>query len=810
MLPYIFLAKKLYNKAKSSPAGGIGNRFQTASAATTPGPTPYLGLAARLSQAWINKWTVLLLLVLARMVIATISLHNDINDAKVKALSACSEVENVGSTLASMPHYLAGGVNELTASGVDRAVAGLHDMLLLSVTGAEEVVVFGINLLTSTYMCLITLAVGGSLHVAIDLVEDVSGFLNSTVKELGSEFANGVEDFENAMAKAFAVLVKLGAPVTPLDLNGTIDKLEGLQLPSGLYTDLTSLNNSIPDFKQAQNLTDNAIRLPFEEVKKLMNQSMGTFQFNRSLLHVPKKESLSFCSDNNEIENFFKDLIVVTDTAKQIAIIVLCILAILACVPMAYREYRSYNIQRKRSQLISANSYDNMDVVYIVQRPYTSTAGMKLASKVSSTKRQTLIRWVIAYITTVPALFVLSLGIAGLFSCLCQYIMLRSLEKEVPHLVNEVVGFEEKVIGALTNSSNLWANTTNTAILNLNNDLNHDLFGWVNTSTTALNSTLNLFVDETTKVLNETFGGTVLYQPITGVFDCLIELKIAGIQKALTWVHDNAHISFPLLPNDTFSAGAQSAVGNSTGGASNLLANAQSSAGDSITSAVASFTQRLRDGILTEVKISLVIIGIWVIILLMALSRVAFLWFDKDDDTPTSNTNDGYNGGDDGGDKGAIQMNTLPPSFNPFADPSSSHFPEKSPVFSTGYCLPPPTSPTRSRFTQAAPIASTLHKSPSSSSDGSTAVDDIDAGHFEQVNTYRGVPYTLTPLAMPMPVAQENMGVVPKRSGDFVQPRIARTSSYGEVRGFGFEDRELPRGLMVGRGDERASGFRLE
>jgi hypothetical protein len=36
--------------------------------------------------------------------------------------------------------------------------------------------------------------------------------------------------------------------------------------------------------------------------------------------------------------------------------------------------------------------------------------------------------------------------------------------------------------------------------------------------------------------LNDTFGGTVLYDPIKEVLNCLIGLKIASFQSVLTWV----------------------------------------------------------------------------------------------------------------------------------------------------------------------------------------------------------------------------------------------------------------------------------
>src|SRR5215831_3854077 len=74
--------------------------------------TPYLGLRARLSQIWINRWTVLLLLVLVRTLIAIANIDNNIDSARRQALSACSGVEAAGSAMASMPHYMSQGVNE--------------------------------------------------------------------------------------------------------------------------------------------------------------------------------------------------------------------------------------------------------------------------------------------------------------------------------------------------------------------------------------------------------------------------------------------------------------------------------------------------------------------------------------------------------------------------------------------------------------------------------------------------------------------------------------------------------------------------
>ncbi|SLM34665.1 plasma membrane fusion protein prm1 [Lasallia pustulata] len=604
---------------------------------TAPDITPYLGLRARLSQVWINRWTILLLLVLVRTLIAISGLHYDLDSAKTQALSACSGVEDMGSAMASMPHYMSQGVNELTAHGVDKAVNGLMSMLLLSITGVEEIVVFYINMLTSTYVCLITLAVSGSLHVALKVIEDASNFLNQTLGSIGHDLSTGVDDFVKDLNKFTSALDSipkiLGSPgsIPTINVNSTLDALNHVALPSGLDEGLAKMNASIPDFAQVNNFTNNAIRFPFEEVKKLINTSITTFHMNRSLFPVPRKEQLTFCSDNDGIATFFDELSHIANLARKIFVVVLLIAAILACIPMAYREIMRWRTMQKRAQLVGQNAVDKMDVVYIASRPYTSGAGIKAAAKFKSTKKQLLTRWVIAYSTSAPALFVLSLGLAGLFACLCQYTILKAIEKEAPALEQEVGDFAGKVVNALNNASEQWAIGTNHAITTTNDDINKDVFGWVNTTTGALNDTLNVFVDGMTDALNVTFGGTVLYDPIMEVMNCLIGLKIAGIQKGLDWVSDNAKVEFPTLPNDTFSLGAAASIASNNSNASeSFLASPGSEATDKITSAVNTMTTHLADAIQTEAIISTFVVLLWVMIVLLGLFRALFLSFKRD------------------------------------------------------------------------------------------------------------------------------------------------------------------------------------
>ncbi|KAG0652861.1 Plasma membrane fusion prm1 [Hyphodiscus hymeniophilus] len=602
---------------------------------TAPYYTPYLGLRARLSQVWINRWTILLALILCRLLLSIKDINYDIANAKSEALSACTSVENVGSAMASMPHYLSDGVNALAADGVTSAVNGLMDMLMLTVTGVEEIILFVINMMTSTYVCLITLAITGSLEAAIQMIEDVGNAMNKSINSITGTISGDLSGFEsdlNGFLSDLNVGGLFGNSKSPPSINLTsqINALNSIQIdPTTLDADLTKLNNSLPTFAQVQNFTNTVISFPFEEVKKLINESMSAYTFDSSIFPIPEKQALTFCSDNPAINNFFEGLVKVIYEARKIFIIVLIILAVLACIPMAYREIWRWRTMQQRSLLLQKHAFDPMDVIYIASRPYTTTAGIKAASKFKSTKRQILTRWFVAYATSLPALFVLALGVAGLFSCLCQYIVLKTIEKEVPILANEVGDFANTVVLALNNASEAWAVSANDVINSTNTKVNSDVFGWVNITTNAVNDTLNAFQTNMTSALNETFGGTVLYQPILGVFNCLVGLKIASFEKGLTWVSDNAHVDFPEFRPDVFSLGAAASITNSSA-TDSFLSSPGNVASDDITNAVVKVADKLKDAIREEAIISTCVVGVWFLIVLIGLCRAIFAMLGRD------------------------------------------------------------------------------------------------------------------------------------------------------------------------------------
>ncbi|CAI4219706.1 unnamed protein product [Parascedosporium putredinis] len=573
-------------------------------APTAPEVTPYLSLRSRLSQIWINRWTVLLLLVLVRVMIAVTDLDDDIGEAKIKALQACTKVEDIGSAMSSMPHYLSLG---------------------LAVTVIENLIIFVINMMVSTYVCLASAVIHGTLDVAADVVEKFTKAMNGAISGIAngiSSDAKSIQDKINDLTSSIeeSVFGPILPDIPDVDFTSALDKLKDLKIDtSGFVADIDTLNNKIPTFDDVRNLTERAISFPFQLIKKEINESLAGFTFDRDVFPVAQKQKLTFCSDNDNINGFFDGLYTTVSTARTAFIAVVIVLALLAMVVMGWLEIKRWRRQQAHARIIEANQYDPMDVVYLASRPTTSAWGIKIAARFQG-KRQVLARWCVAYATSLPAVFVLSLAIAGFFSCLCQFIVLRAVQHKVPELANQVGDFAGDVVESLQGVSKQWATDANSVIINFNDEINNDVLGFVTEGTDAVNNTLNTFTAQMEKGIDALFGDTVLNKVASDLIRCVIGLKIEAVQKGLTWLHDQARVDFPLFSEDTFSLGAQESISGDSD-LTTFLASPSSVTTDEVTGAVQKVVDSLHKSILIEALISTGLLCVYIIIVLIGVVR---------------------------------------------------------------------------------------------------------------------------------------------------------------------------------------------
>ncbi|KAJ2965596.1 hypothetical protein NQ176_g10540 [Zarea fungicola] len=195
------------------------------------------------------------------------------------------------------------------------------------------------------------------------------------------------------------------------------------------------------------------------------------------------------------------------------------------------------------------------------------------------------------------------------------------VERTVPELAGQVDAYAGEVVTSLEKASGAWADGANAVVSGLNDDINKDVLGYVANATDTINSTITTFSNAMQKDLESVFGGTVLLDPIKTVIHCVIGIKIESLQKGLTWVHDHAHVEFPMLDKDVFSKGANDSIAGDAD-LTTFLSSPSSVGTDEVSGAVKHVTDRMRDSLVTETLISVAILLVYFIVVLMGIVRV--------------------------------------------------------------------------------------------------------------------------------------------------------------------------------------------
>lgn len=510
---------------------------------------------------------------------------------------------------------------------------------MLILTGVEEITFWFIELtMNGVFVCLFSELIEGLLTLLEVAVGDVINAIDASIEPIMTEVSfqvdgatdaiRDVESFINSTVGIFEAVPKMP------NLSGIKTEMNKLSNVS-TNTDPSAILHGISDVKGAVNFSSLqrdiqlVIDLPFGIIKTLLNESYGNWTMDSSVFPVANKESLTFCTGDDTLTDFFDVLFALLENAKIIASIGLVILAVLAVIFMAWWEVKRY--QRTVLKAETLRDREPMDVVYVAARPMTAGTGLWVSKKLSQDpKRQMLVRWCVAYSTSFSALFLLSLAIAGAFSALSQFLVLLAIQKEVPSLAAEVGDFVAAVAGSLAGSSARWADESNAAVRAVQDDLNDRVLGGARNATGALGDALSLFANETQGVLRAALGGdTALYALVDGAVGCILLDRLDEARRGLAWVHEHARVSLPTFPADLFSRGVNNGTAAGGGGGSDngdpslagLLASSSSGAVDEITGAVARVVAAMRSGMVQEGLVALVLLLLYVLYVCLAAAQ---------------------------------------------------------------------------------------------------------------------------------------------------------------------------------------------
>lgn len=219
-------------------------------------------------------------------------------------------------------------------------------------------------------------------------------------------------------------------------------------------------------------------------------------------------------------------------------------------------------VQQPRTSLALSNA-NLLSFHQLSQHPLLAVLSFRLAKRMGmrSQRSSTNLRWWLAWISHPAAVAALAIGLLGIISCQTQIVVLRSIQRPYEERLGGTFDtFGDSVLAKLNSgfveASHDFANKTNGIILATQNELNNNFFSWVNKTTETMNSTVNELVDGIDGALDDAFKSTpLLLTPLQNFVNCINTLR--NIEKALTWIHDHAHVEFPLVADDVLMLSSQ-------------------------------------------------------------------------------------------------------------------------------------------------------------------------------------------------------------------------------------------------------------
>lgn len=477
-----------------------------------------------------------------------------------------------------------------------------------------------------TIVCVIRTFIEVLITIAEDVVSGLGKAAEAIIEPITQSLATALSDLQIAIDTVADLFGN------PPDLSGLDTGISNLQqfgshfstIIDDAVASIAKVNSDIPSFDEITADVQAIVGLPFTTIEGLLNESYGNWTMDPSMFPVSPKETMTFCTGDDAITDLFDALFTIVESAKIIAIVGLMVAAILAAAFMLWWEVKRY--QRTVVKSSNLRNREPMDVVYILGRPLTADTGLWFSQKVSSDpNRQMLVRWVIAYATTYTALFILSLAVAGAFSVLCQYIVMRAVQKETPGLAQEVGSFATNVVDSLDSSSSQWANESNQAILALENDINNHVFGFVHEASNAVINVINTFENKTATALENFFGQSSIGQQADNVtmdlLTCVIFGTLDKAKSGLEWINSEAHVSLGEFPPDLFSMGAKNSSGDST--FTLLLSNSANQTANDITGALNKVVVMLQSNTIQEGLIALILFLVYIAYVFFAVAQAA-------------------------------------------------------------------------------------------------------------------------------------------------------------------------------------------
>jgi hypothetical protein len=536
--------------------------------------------------------------------------------------------------------------NQLITDTINGTMNDARAALILSLTVMEAIINFLIDIYRSTFLCFLELIVGGGLALLIAAVQEITAFLQSTLNTIVSGLQNDATSLNSAITTIVNELNKVnpfGNINAPQFNVSSLASLSSITIPTDFENALIQLNNSLPTVSSIKNSIESLVDTPFEAVKSDINSTFQGLVFDVSTLPVPAQNSVSFCDslDTSSVDDLGNDLLTITKICTIILILLLFALLAGHCALEWYKWYcLQTHLRRTREAWVSdpttvytgsasapSVTLTNHNLLMLqadAQHPLLTRIAHTLSAKLRLSPSQHIhLRWFLHYIFHAPALACFLIGFFGLLSVQVQLLAVGPLEAKYTAQAAASVQDLSSTIFAQVNSSmynqsSSYAGTINARVETVQSSVNDGLFGWVNGTTTTLNTTLNNFYTDVQNIVASVFNGTVLENTAQDFVRCIIGSKVNALEEALTFLNENLNVDLPTV-NETVLVLSSSDVNDiSQPIATAAIGGGQSDSGGLVGKLVATYVDSLKQ---ERIMFALFLI-LWGVVVLMGLAVV--------------------------------------------------------------------------------------------------------------------------------------------------------------------------------------------
>ncbi|KAJ7626413.1 hypothetical protein DFH06DRAFT_739804 [Mycena polygramma] len=605
---------------------------------------PYLQLPHLISLTWLAYPILSLIFVVFRLQLSLASSQDAVAGAKSDLLASCKAAEKAATAAASMPRFMAIATNEQFAKAVNDLMDAARETLVLALTIMEAIINFIVDIYRSTFLCFLELVIRGGLAILVGAVQE----LNVVVQAAASGIRTAIQDSVSAANTVLGGLAKVAsiAHVTIPTLSvPDLSSLENVTLPQSFTDSINNLNNSLPTFNELKQTVEQFIDTPFELLKADINDTFSGLSFNSSVLAVPELNTLSFCTDldTSVIDDLGHDLVKVAKIGTIIIILLILVLIGFNCLLEWYkwrcqRRHLEYTRQAWTTDPTLYKQHPSGDTPNVTltdhnllmlqangAHPLLTRIANTLSAKLRlSPSKHINLQWFLHYVFHPPALACFLIGFFGLLSVELQLLAIHPLvDKYSAQAAETATGFSNTIAtninASMYNQSAAYASSVNAHVDSIQSSINDGLFGWVNSTTTTLNTTIENFYEDIQNAVNTVFNGTILDSPLQEFIKCIIGSKVDAIEDALTFLHNNLHINMPRV-NESILVLSPDSVNEATQPIAEAAVGDQNGDGGLIGKLVNTYAASLRK----ERVMFAIFMGLWGFVVLMGLSVI--LW----------------------------------------------------------------------------------------------------------------------------------------------------------------------------------------